>query len=95
MVIDDLFIEAKLTEKDFTRKDASVVEAYEGLKEHFHQDCLARKAIAPMITTRLSETFWPRFSTGNATPFSATNAGRTSRVDTSKRSAVCAMSAFG
>lgn len=40
MVIDDVFVEAKLTEKDFTRKDVSVVEQYVGMAEHFHRNCL-------------------------------------------------------
>jgi hypothetical protein len=42
MVIDDLFVEAKLTEEDFTQKDISVVEQYEGLTEYFHKDCLVQ-----------------------------------------------------
>jgi hypothetical protein len=43
MVLDDLFIEAKLTEEDFTQKDASIVEQYEGLTVQFHKDCLIRE----------------------------------------------------
>lgn len=44
MRIDNLLVEAKLTEEDFTQKEATVVEGYEGLSEHFHVECLVRDA---------------------------------------------------
>ena len=43
MVLGDLLIEAKLTEGDFTQKDASLVKEYDGLTEHFHEDFLSRQ----------------------------------------------------
>ena len=40
MVIGDYFVEAKLTESDFTDKDAAEVEKYLRLTVCFHSDCL-------------------------------------------------------
>jgi hypothetical protein len=42
MVVDDLFVEAKLTEKDFTQKEAAAVRKYEGLQLRFHDEHLPR-----------------------------------------------------
>ena len=44
MVVEDLFVEAKLTEPDFTQKAASVVRRYVGLTQHFHDNSLAPTA---------------------------------------------------
>ena len=40
MVIDNCFVEAKLTESDFTSKEISEVKKYTDLKHHFHTGCL-------------------------------------------------------
>jgi hypothetical protein len=43
MGIGDLFVESKLTEKDFTQKEASVVEEYVDLDKQFHKKYLRRE----------------------------------------------------
>jgi hypothetical protein len=40
MAFGEYFIEAKLTEKDFTDKDIVEVQKYTGLTKHFQVDCL-------------------------------------------------------
>jgi len=44
MVLDGLFCEAKLTEKDFCQKREEVVRSYSGLGTCFHEEHLPRKA---------------------------------------------------
>jgi hypothetical protein len=42
MALEDLLVEAKLTETDFTQKGVSAVQRYTGLTQHFHSGSLAR-----------------------------------------------------
>jgi hypothetical protein len=42
MVLEGVFVEAKLTETDFKQKRASVVGSYDGFAEYFHRQSLAR-----------------------------------------------------
>ena len=43
MAFGEYFVEAKLTESDFTEKDIAEVEKYTGLAQHFQVDCLPIK----------------------------------------------------